>query len=66
MKFLKSKDKKVLGVVKTRRAESGGIRALKIAEEMLRFVALDSWSYSKVISGSIIIETLFEPIKAGS
>jgi len=39
---------------------------LKIAEEMPRFLALDSWSCSKVISGSIIIETPFEPIKAGS
>ncbi len=33
---------------------------------MPRFLALDSWSYSKETSGSIIIETLFEPIKEGS
>ena len=65
-KFRKSKDRKVLGIVKTRRAESGGIQALKIAEEIPRFLALDSWSYSKEISGSIIMETLFELRKEGS
>ncbi len=33
---------------------------------MLRFLALDSWSYSKETSSSIIIETPFKLRKEGS